>query len=477
LVRQMLVESLLLAGIAGAASLAVAWATTRLLMGLKPANIPVTVEIPLDWRVVLFTLMVTLAAGVVFGLAPALRASAVEAARALREESQTASRKKTRARNFLVIVQMAACVVLLTGAVLCVRSLKNASTMDPGFDTHHIALTTLDPGSLGYTPQKVNDFYARLLERVQHMPGVTSASYAAFLPLGTAQDWSTVGKQLGKDPNPIAVGVYHVEPGFFRTMGIPLLRGRDLAEKETDSEKPDAVVINEYLARKMWPGEDPVGKRFAMGGEKSMSEVGGSGEEWEIPHAGRSAGSCGLSRDITAGSNLISADIERLARADQDDGARGGGGRSTDGGYPGADDRRVHGATAASGAGYGVAAGCVRISCGGDDVNWVIRSHFVCCVTEDARDRRAHGAGCAAERCAEAGDWPRIAADSHWPRNWIHLGVGGRAAARAVTVRNPCERSGHNDSGSYRIGGHRAAGVLLTGAQSDASRSFHGAQV
>jgi predicted permease len=273
LVRQMLVESLMLAGIAGAAGGAIACATSRLMMGLKPANIPVTLEIPLDWRVVLFTAAATLATGVVLGLAPALRATAVEAGRVLREESQTASRRKTRIRSILIIAQMAACVVLLTGAALCVRSLKNANAIDAGFDTHHIAMAALDPGSLGYPPEKVKEFYASLLQRVQHTPGVTSASYAEFLPLGTASTETSAGKQLGKDPNALAVAEYRVEPGFFRTMGIPLLRGRDLTEKEADSDKPNAVVINETLARRLWPGEDPVGKQLALGGEKEMSEV------------------------------------------------------------------------------------------------------------------------------------------------------------------------------------------------------------
>jgi predicted permease len=273
LVRQMLVESLMLAGIAGAAGVAIAWATSRLLMGLKPANIPVTLEIPLDWRVVLFTAVVALATGVVLGLAPALRASAVDAARVLREESQTASPKKTRVRSILIVAQMSACVVLLTGATLCVRSLRNANAIDAGFDTHHIALAALDPGSLGYPPEKVKEFYASLLERVQHMPGVTSASCAAFLPLGTASSETSAGKQLGKDPNALAVSEYRVEPGFFRTMGIPLLGGRDLTQKEADSDKPNAVVVNQTLARRLWPGEDAVGKRLALGGEKEMSEV------------------------------------------------------------------------------------------------------------------------------------------------------------------------------------------------------------
>ena len=273
LVRQMLVESLILAGFAGAAGESIAWATSRLLTRLKPANIPITLEIPLDWRVVLFTAAVTVATGVVLGLAPALRASAINAAQVLREESQTASRRKTRVRSVLIVVQLAACMVLLTGAALCVRSLRNANAIDAGFDTHHIALATLDPGSLGYSPEKISDFYARLLERLQGTPGVTSASYAAYLPLGTARSETSAGRQLGKDPNALRVDEYRVEPGFFRTMGMSLLRGRDLVQKEADSEKPDAVVINETLAWRLWPGQDPVGKRLALGAEETMSEV------------------------------------------------------------------------------------------------------------------------------------------------------------------------------------------------------------
>jgi len=242
-------------------------------MELKPDSIPVTLAIPLDWRVALFTAVVSMATGVVFGLAPALRASAVQAARVLKEESQTAGRKKSRMRNALVVAQMAACVVLLAGAALCVRSLMNANAIDAGFDTHHIALATLDPASLGYTPEKIDDFYARLLERVQHMPGVTSASYTGFLPLGTSRETTSAGKQLGKDPNQMTVDIFRIDPGFFRTMGIPLLRGRDLTQKEADGERSDEVVINETMARRLWPGENPVGRRVALGEDKTMSEV------------------------------------------------------------------------------------------------------------------------------------------------------------------------------------------------------------
>jgi len=273
LVRQMLVESLMLAGLAGGAGVAIAWGMSRLLMELKPGNLPINLEIPMDWRVVLFAVAVSVATGVVFGLAPALRASAVDPARVLREESQTAGRKKSRLRNVLVVGQVAMCVVLLAGATLCVRSLRNANAIDPGFDTQHIVLAQLDPGSLGYTPEKVKDFYDRLIDRVRQLPQVTSASYAAFLPLGTSRQAGMAGKILGPDPDAIPTSVYRVEPGLLGTMGIPLVRGRDLTSKETDSETPDGVLINEYLAHRLWPGENPVGKRLVLSGEKTTSQV------------------------------------------------------------------------------------------------------------------------------------------------------------------------------------------------------------
>jgi predicted permease len=273
LLRQMLVESLLLAGIAGAAGTGIAWVTSRMLMELKPANIPVTLAIPMDWRVVLFTAAISVATGVGFGLAPALRASAVQAAQVLKDESPAGSLKKSRLRRLLVVAQMAMCVVLLAGAALCVRSLINANAIDAGFDTHHIALAALDPGALGYTPAKISVFYAQLLQRVEHLPGVSSASYAQFLPLGTSQSVTSAGRQPGKDTNARMVDEFRVEPGYFRTMGIPLLRGRDLTQKEADADIPDAVVINETLAQRMWPGEDPIGKHLALGGEKAMSQV------------------------------------------------------------------------------------------------------------------------------------------------------------------------------------------------------------
>jgi predicted permease len=277
LVRQMLVESLLLSSIAGIAGVVLASWATHLLMTLKPASLPITLETPLDWRVLLFALAVTIGTGVIFGIVPALRSARVDAAPVLKEETQSAGLKKSRLRSVLLIAEIAVCVVLLTGATLCVRSLMHANSIDPGFDTQHIAVATLDPGSLGYSDAKVASFYRELLEHVRALPGVTAVSYASHLPLGTSREATSVGLRPGKDYEKDNADVFRIAPDYFQTMGVTLLRGRDFTRSEIVESSEDApaavAVINEALARKLWPGRDPVGQRIAIGEQKTTAEV------------------------------------------------------------------------------------------------------------------------------------------------------------------------------------------------------------
>lgn len=271
IIRQMLVESLLLSLIAGGLAVSIARGMAHLLLQLKPSGLPISLEVPLDWRVLAFTLVISIATGLLFGMIPALRSSTVNAAPVLKEETQSAGLKKSRARTLLLIAEMAACVVLLAGATLCVRSLMHANAIDPGFDAHDVAMATLNPASLGYRPEKIDAFYAELLERVRHLPNVSSASYTDFMPLGTSQTQTAAGKRMGADD--VGVHVYRVDPGFFSTMGIRLLAGRDFTQNEADAESPDVAVVNETLAARLWPGENPVGKRLALHDEKNSTEV------------------------------------------------------------------------------------------------------------------------------------------------------------------------------------------------------------
>ncbi|HXW54459.1 MAG TPA: ABC transporter permease [Candidatus Cybelea sp.] len=275
LVRQMLVESTLLSGLAGLAGLILAYGTAPLLLALKPAGLPITLRLPVDWRVLVFTMTLSLVCGLAFGLAPALRAASVPLASHLKDETQPAGYRKSRLRSVLMTCEVATCTVLLVGATLCVRSLRNASSIDPGFNTQHVITATLDPGSLGYSEAQVRSFYAELSERVQVAPGITSVSFIDHLPLGPAREQTAVTAAMSPtpgEPEAVPIDVLRVAPGYFQTMGIPLLRGRDFSSSE-DKEGSRVTIINEALARRLWNTEDPLGRRISFHEEKVGMEI------------------------------------------------------------------------------------------------------------------------------------------------------------------------------------------------------------
>jgi len=275
LIRQSLTESMLLALAGGAGGLALAHWSVPLLLSLKPVNIPVFVEAPLDWRVISFAFMLSICAGLVFGILPAVRAPQTEVSLALRDESQIAGRRRSRLRDSIVVVQITVCLVLLISAGLCVRSLFNARSINPGFSTHQVALAQLDPESLGYSKVQQKQFYEQLLERVKALPAIGSASLADSLPLGTNRSVHGIyidGIAQSLDKDGIGVQTSSVAPGYFAAMGIRLLAGRDFVVEDS---QPDTtrVVINEEMARRFWPNRNPIGQRF-KDGEQSVEIVG-----------------------------------------------------------------------------------------------------------------------------------------------------------------------------------------------------------
>src|SRR5205085_1611989 len=161
LIQQMLVESTLLSFVAGFLGLTLAYWTAPLLLALKPASLPITLRLPIDWRVLVFTILVSLICGVAFGLTPALRVAKVQVASNLKDETQPAGYRKSRLRSILMTSEIATCTVLLVCATFCVRSLRNASSIDPGFSTQHVIAATLNPGSLGYSDVQVRDCHQR----------------------------------------------------------------------------------------------------------------------------------------------------------------------------------------------------------------------------------------------------------------------------------------------------------------------------
>jgi putative ABC transport system permease protein len=268
-VRQFLTENLLLAGLGGALGLLLAFWGTRALVALSPAGIPRVETVSLDAWVVLFLFAITALTSVGFGLAPALQASAVNLSDTLKETGRGSSEgmQRNRLRSFLVASEFALALMLLIGAGLMVRSFFALQSVDPGFNPYN--LLSMVVSVAGSNEARVGNreiFYRQLLERVRALPGVESAAGINHLPLaGDLWGWPfTIEGRPKPRPGDEPGGVYRIAtPGYFRTMKIPLLRGRDIAETDTGSA-PGVVVINEKAARSYWLGEDPIGKRISF---------------------------------------------------------------------------------------------------------------------------------------------------------------------------------------------------------------------
>lgn len=264
IIRQALTESLMLSMMGGAGGLLVAYWSIPALLSLKPATIPVSIEAPLDWRVFAFAFVASLLSGIAFGVMPALRSTRRDLMPALKDERQLAGPRRSRMRGSLVVAQITVCLVLLISAGLCVRSLFNARSIDPGFSTHNIAVAHLDPGSLGYTEAQDRQFYQQLLERVRALPGVSSASLSDYLPLGTSRSVHDVQID-GVNPPPGRDGIYvqeaSVAPDFFNTMGVPVLNGREFSAQDIQPNS-GKVIVNQAMAAHYWPGRNPIGQHF-----------------------------------------------------------------------------------------------------------------------------------------------------------------------------------------------------------------------
>jgi predicted permease len=274
LIRQMTVESLLLALIAGCAAVLLSFWTSHLLLNLIPTSLPISIDLPLDWRVLVFTFLVALSTGVVFGVTPALRGTRVDPVGVIKTETHSGGYRKSRLRTVIMIGEIAVCALLLFSATLCVRSLFNAGSIDPGFDTQNIAVATLDAGSLGYSDAKIQTFYRELDRHIRALPGVVSSSYVNHLPLDASREQTSVTDEslVATLPHGIPVDVFRVEPGYFKTMGISVVGGRDFEQSELD-HKSSVIVVNTAMASRLWPGQNPIGKQVKVGDAKERSAV------------------------------------------------------------------------------------------------------------------------------------------------------------------------------------------------------------
>lgn len=267
-VRQLLTESLLIACMGGALGLAMALVGVKLLVAVLPADFPRAHDIHVSAPVFLFTLAVSVATGVLFGLAPALQASRTDPREGLHKggRATTGGGRQSRLRNALVVSEVGLACVLLIGAGLMLRSLLNLMHLDPGFRTEHVLTAKLSlPHERYKTPESLLHFYDELPRNLQSLPGVESAGMGSDIPWTGYND--NAGFDIeGKQPPPHQGfhGRYHMAtPDYFRALGIPLLRGRFF----TDADKTDAprvVIINHVMAERYWPGEDALGKRITF---------------------------------------------------------------------------------------------------------------------------------------------------------------------------------------------------------------------
>jgi predicted permease len=270
LVRQLLTESLLLATLGGAVGVLFAiWIKDSLLaVGDWGGRNLAGLEARLDLRVLGFTLAVSLLTGVVFGLVPALRATRLNLTPALKDSgrSSTVATRSWLTRS-LVVVQVSVSLLLLIGAGLLVRTLLNLQHVDPGFNESNLLLFTVEPGLIGYKDERLATLYKQMSERVEALPGVTAATFSRMPLLSFSSSNSTVflpGAPAGPDGRIAGSGnVYELEvrENFLDVMQIPLLLGRRLTATD-DAHAPKVVVVNETFAKKFFPNENPIGKRF-----------------------------------------------------------------------------------------------------------------------------------------------------------------------------------------------------------------------
>lgn len=263
LVRQLWIESLLLASTGAAAGLVVAVWAIRLLTGLAPDQLPRVSESGLNLQVLVFTAAIAILTSLLFGLVPALEASRVRLAASLNEggRSGTDTRERRRLKDSFVVAETALAVVLLAGAGLLLRSLKGLGRVDPGFAKDHVITFGLDlPGHYGLTERV--QFYQRLLTGIRSLPGVRSASAAFPLPLAAddvTTSFAAEGQQLRPSELPVTA-LHIVDYDYFHALGIPLIAGREFDPHDDARDAAPVVVISQHLAARIFPGESPVGK-------------------------------------------------------------------------------------------------------------------------------------------------------------------------------------------------------------------------
>jgi predicted permease len=270
LVRQLLTESLLLALSGGAAGVLLgAWGSRMFGSIQLHTDLPIRFNFSLDWRVLFYALGAALLTGIVVGIIPALRASRCNVSEVLHEGGRTVSGGRHRLRSALVMAQVGGSLMLLIVAGLFMRSLAKAQQANLGFDPAGIVNLSMDPSGMGYGKEQGIKIYQQLLDRVRTLPGVTSAALAFSVPMGYYSNGTTLEIDGYTPPpgQPAPSVIYNpVSPGYFQLMRLPLVRGRAFTDADAESA-PYVAIINQVMADRYWPHQDPIGREFRMRGE------------------------------------------------------------------------------------------------------------------------------------------------------------------------------------------------------------------
>jgi predicted permease len=273
IIRQLLTESVLLSATGGILGLILGFIGVRALLAVSPAGLPRIGEdgaaVGLDWRVLVFTLAVSLVTGILFGLFPAISASRTDLNSSLKESSNRSGTgfRQSKARSVLVIAEVSLALVLLIGSALLIRTFIALRGVNPGFDAHNVL--TLEMSLTGDRFQKtagVAQLSRDGRERLNAIPGVEVSASTCCLPLegGFGLPFHVVGRPPAKDGQDPGAGWMNASPGYFSAFKIPILRGRDFADSDTASA-PGVVLINQAMANQFWPKEDPVGQQMVIG--------------------------------------------------------------------------------------------------------------------------------------------------------------------------------------------------------------------
>ena len=268
LVRQLLTESVILSILSGLLGLLFAYAGIKLVLSLTPSEVPRLHEIGLHVPVFLWTLAISVVTGLLFGLAPAIQASNPDVNKALKESSRrnSGSFRGSGLRNLLVVSEVAVALLLLVGAGLMTKSFFRLQQVKPGFEATNLVSMNLALPTQKYRRQQVNVFYDQLIERVRNLPGVKSVAGIDSLPLSNSNVTTTFlveGVPIVALADRPDVGRRVVTPGYFQTMGVPILKGRTFTEHDWDNTS-NVIVVNEELASRYWPNQEAIGKRLGF---------------------------------------------------------------------------------------------------------------------------------------------------------------------------------------------------------------------